>query len=173
MSTYSVRLMIVRDLDTKEEVYGQMIHDEYLTDEFDPIGSTDQVVRAYMAEFCSGCYIRNNKLEQGTLSDTFEGVVAIVAEQAGMKEYAVVVKLLYRPVDNRGVIEYHNKSFKEWNAALELYRGNPDPRVIDEPDLKDTQSEISWNVFKQTFALVSLVMLIMILAGSFTNKDRT
>lgn len=173
MSTYTVRVMIIKDMDSKEEVYGQIIHDEYLSDPADPIISTDSVVRTYMSEFCSDCYVRDSKLETGLIPDAFEGRVAYVAEQAGMKEYAVLVKILKRPVDFTEVLTYHNKSFKEWNAALEIYRGNPDPRVLDEPDLKDTQAEISWNVFKQTFGLVCLAMLVSLLVGSFNSSDRT
>lgn len=173
MTSSVMRVMVIRDTDSKEEVYGQIIHDEHHANELDPIGSTDAIVRAYMAEFCSDCYVRDNLLDKGQLPDSFEGRVATVADEAGMKEYAVVVKILSRPVDTLEIIEYHNKSFKEWEAALAIYRGQPDPRVFDEPNLEDIQSEVSWNVFKQTLALVCLAMVVSLVVGSFIDDKRT
>lgn len=172
MEPRPLRLMIVRDTDSKEEVYGQIIEDEFPDDD-SSVKSTDEVVRAYMAEFCSDCYIRNNLLDKGPLSNTFEGRVATVAEEAGMKEYNIVVKILNRPVDTQEIIEYHNKSFNEWEAALALHRGLPDPRVLDEPSHNDAQGEVSWNVFKQTFALVCLAMVASLVVGSFIDDKHT
>lgn len=172
MAAFPMRVMVIRDTDSKEEVYGQIIHDDYPEREAAPSGSTDAVVRAYMAEFCSTCYVQDNKLDKGPLPDNFEGRVATIAEEAGMKEYAVVVKILNRPVDTLEIIEYHNKSFKQWEAALAIHRGLPDPRVLDEPDLKDVQAEVSWNVFKQTFALVCLAMVISLVLGSFIDDNK-
>ena len=167
-----MRLMVIRDTDSKEEVYGQIIHDDYRENELAPVGSTDAVVRAYMAEFCSDCYICNNKLDAGPLPDSFEGRVATIASEMGTKEYSVVVKILKRPVDEREINKYHDKSFNEWEAALELNRGNPDPRVLDEPDLEDVKREVFWNVFKQTFALVCLAMVASLVAGSIIGDDK-
>lgn len=171
MAVFPMRVMVIRDTDSKEEVYGQIIHDDYLEDTEAPSGSTDAVVRAYVAEFCSDCYIRDNVFDKGPLPDTFEGRVATVAAEPGMKEYAVVVKILNYPVDTQEINEYHNKSFNEWEAALAIHRGLPDPRVLDEPDLKDTQRKVSWNVFKQTFALVCLAMVASLVVGSFTGDN--
>ena len=171
MTISPLRVMVIRDTDSKEEVYGRIIHDDVLENEPCPSGATDAVVRAYMAEFCSDCYIQDNQLDKGQLPDSFKGRVATVAAEAGMKEYAVVVKILSRPVDDLEIIKYHNKSFNEWEAALAVYRGEPDPRVYDEPDLVALQSEVSWNVFKQTFALVCLAMVVSLIIGSFTSDN--
>lgn len=172
MDRYPFRVMIIRDAFSKKEVYGQIIHDDYLADELDPIVTTDSVVRTYMKEFCSDCYVRNNKLDQGPLSDDFEGIVAIIAEESGMKEYLVVVKILYRPVDRVKITKYHEKSFNEWNAALEVYRGNPDPRVLEGPDLVELQREVSWGVFTHTFGLATLAIILSLVLGSLIDKNR-
>lgn len=173
MNTVLLRLLLIKDTDSKDEVFGRVIYDEYSEDNPIPPNTTDTAVREYMAEFCPGCYTRNNLLDAGPLSNDFEGRVVTVAEQAGMNEFHVVVKILKWPVDQQEILEYYNKKLPEWEASYEVAQGNPDPRVLDEPSVEHMKKEIFWNVFKQTFALVSLAVVVSLVVGSlFDGKNK-
>lgn len=164
-------VLIIRDLESREDVYGKILYDDYLETIPVPNDEVDSSIRYYLFEFCAGCYIRDNQLDKGPLSNEFEGRVAIVAEQAGMKEYSIVVKLLTHSVDHVEILEYYKKNV-EWNAALQVSRGFSDPRVLTEPSIEDMKKEIFWNVFKQTFALVSLAVMVSLFVGSLIDDKK-
>lgn len=155
-----VRVMIVREGKTKKEVYGQFIHDAYLSDDNDPVPSTDEVVRAYMQEFCSDVIVRDNVCDSPKpLPNSFQGRVAIVQTHPKAPEYMVLVRTLKRPLDEKDIWKYHKLHDTEWNAALAAYRGLEDPRVLEEPDLAEEQDEIWWSTFKRTVSIICLAMV--------------
>ena len=168
------RVMVVIDTDTHQEVYGQVIHDDYLADEDDIVPSTDEVVRAYMQEFCTGCYTRNNRLHDGPLTNDFDGRVVTVAEEAGMKEYHVVVKVLERPRDEREIWNYTSKDYNEWRPAAAAYRGEEDTRRLDEDgvSLATEQDEWWWKTFKYAISCVTLAMVLTLVVGTLASNNR-
>lgn len=169
MNAPKIRVMVIRDLKTNDIVYGQIIHDENKASETTSVPSTNSVVDAYLKEFCSGCYVANSVLP---VADDFKGTACTVAEKKGMREYAVVVKILELPVDNEKVSQYYSKEI-EWNAARELHRGNPDPRYTD-LDVEAAERDIFWKTFKNTFTLVCLAVLVVALVGTMLgDKDKT
>ena len=168
-----LRVIAITDLASREVVFGVHIHNGMDVIEADEV-STDAVVRQYIAEFCSGCYFRSNRLDTTKLNNLFAGTVCIVAEEEGAKEYSITVKRLHS--SNKDFWWWMDKLHKDggWADRLAFARSGNSPWPNPEPP-KDQFWDNFWKAYGDTVLFATLAAVVVFalhtMTDAFSDKD--
>ena len=169
-----LRVIAITNMTSREIVFGVHIHNGMDSIEADEV-STDQVVRAYIAEFCDGCFFRSNKLDRVQLDNDFEGTVCIVAEdKASFTEYSISVKRLFSA--DREFWWWMNKLHSDggWADQLAFARTGASPWAEPEPP-QDQYWDNFWKAYGDTVLFSTLVAIVVFalhtMTDAFSDKE--
>lgn len=110
------KILLVKDTDTRQVVYGQIFYDHYFDDE-EP--ATDRVVRDYLKTFCMDCVLLSSDKLNCVILDSFTGQVCKVTETPGAKEYAIIINRL--ACNSDAAWQNRSLSEKSWKPALSYW----------------------------------------------------
>lgn len=166
------KILLVKDTDTRQVVYGQIFYDHYFDGE-EP--ATDRVVRDYLKTFCMDCVLLSSGKLNGVIPDSFTGQVCKVTETPGAKEYAIIINRL--DCDSDAAWQNRSQSESLWEPALSYWKSggqliDPIEPADSHPNYWDSFISGVWYVISMVALSLILVMVIQSLLGERKDDDR-